>query len=115
LAQSYFNGGLVHFDVCGPDINSLERFYVGVLGWTAQRRGPGYAQLGTPLGGPDGALVESATASLTIGVAIANLASALDAAVVAGGLVTMPMTDNGWVVKAQVSDPAGNLLTLIQA
>jgi hypothetical protein len=27
----------------------------------------------------------------------------------------MPPTDNGWVVKAQIRDPAGNLLTLIQA
>jgi len=27
----------------------------------------------------------------------------------------MPATDNGWVTKAQVSDPAGNLVTLIQA
>jgi hypothetical protein len=26
----------------------------------------------------------------------------------------MPATDNGWVHKAQVRDPAGNLLTLIQ-
>jgi hypothetical protein len=27
--------------------------------------------------------------------------------------VVMPATDNGWVVKAQVADPAGNLVTLI--
>ena len=27
---------------------------------------------------------------------------------------TWPPTDNGWVVKGQVKDPAGNLLTLIQ-
>ena len=26
----------------------------------------------------------------------------------------MPPTDNGWVVKAQVRDPAGNTLTLIE-
>ena len=31
-----------------------------------------------------------------------------------GGEVVMPPTDNGWVVKAQVRDPAGNVLTLIQ-
>jgi hypothetical protein len=27
----------------------------------------------------------------------------------------MPPTDNGWVTKAQVTDPAGNIVTLIQA
>jgi hypothetical protein len=31
-----------------------------------------------------------------------------------GGDVVMPVTDNGWVRKAQVRDPAGNILTLIQ-
>lgn len=31
-----------------------------------------------------------------------------------GGGVVMPATDNGWVRKAQVRDPAGNVLTLIQ-
>ena len=32
-----------------------------------------------------------------------------------GGTVVMPPTDNGWVTKAQVKDPAGNFLALIQA
>jgi len=27
----------------------------------------------------------------------------------------MPPTDNGWVAKAQLQDPAGNLVNLIQA
>jgi predicted enzyme related to lactoylglutathione lyase len=31
-----------------------------------------------------------------------------------GGAITMPATDNGWVRKGQVRDPAGNILTLIQ-
>jgi predicted enzyme related to lactoylglutathione lyase len=31
-----------------------------------------------------------------------------------GGTVLMPPTDNGWVVKALVADPAGNALSLIQ-
>jgi len=42
----------------------------------------------------------------------------LDAALVRAGelrgVIAMPATDNGWVRKGQVRDPAGNVLTLIQ-
>jgi predicted enzyme related to lactoylglutathione lyase len=47
-------------------------------------------------------------------VAVADLDAAIERAVALGGTVTMPPTDNGWVVKAQVADPAGNPVTLIQ-
>lgn len=45
---------------------------------------------------------------------VANLDSAISEAEELGGSVVMPPTDNGWVTKAQVADPAGNVLTLIQ-
>jgi predicted enzyme related to lactoylglutathione lyase len=102
-----------HFDVAGPELASLERFYAGVLGWEVETMGPGYAQLHTP--GLDGALVESPDASLTIGVVVPDLDGALAAAASSGGEIVMPKTDNGFVVKGQVADPAGNRITLIQA
>jgi predicted enzyme related to lactoylglutathione lyase len=68
----------------------------------------------TPDGGPNGALVEAETASLTLGVVVPDLEGALRAAEAEGGAVAMPVLDNGWVRKAQIRDPAGNLLTLIQ-
>ncbi len=102
-----------HFDVAGPEIEPLQRFYEGVLGWEGETMGPGYAQLHTP--GLDGALVESPEASLTIGVVVPDLDGALAAAEAQGGRVVMPKTDNGFVVKGQVADPAGNRITLIQA
>ncbi|WP_162247891.1 VOC family protein [Devosia sp. Root413D1] len=43
-----------------------------------------------------------------------DLGKALEAAQAEGGAIAMPVVDNGWVKKAQVRDPAGNLLTLIQ-
>lgn len=107
--------GIVHFDVAGPDTAALHGFYARVFGWTVDERGPGYALLGTPGGGPDGAVVEADDASLTVGVVVRDLDAATDAAVAGGGMVTMPVTDNGWVVKAQIADPAGNRITLIQA
>ena len=108
-------GAVAHFDVAGPDEDALRRFYGKVFGWGIDVKGPGYALVRTPGPGPDGAVVEAPEAALTLGVAVADLDAAVAAAESAGGRVTMPATDNGWVVKAQVTDPAGNRVTLIQA
>lgn len=106
--------GVGHFDVAGPDLGALAPFYAGVFGWDVQPRGPGYAQLQTPAGSANGALVEQEQPAVTLGIVVPDLAAALGDAQRLGGSVAMPATDNGWVHKAQVRDPAGNLLTLIQ-
>jgi predicted enzyme related to lactoylglutathione lyase len=62
-----------------------------------------------------GAITDAEQATVTLGVAVPDLDAALRHAEELGGSVIMPPTDNGWVVKAQVSDPAGNPLTLIQS
>jgi len=102
-----------HFDVAGPDTKALAAFYGGVFGWTVSPAGPGYGRMSTPT--VAGALVESQEASLTLGVIVADLDAALAEAGARGGQVIMPAVDNGWVRKGQVCDPAGNILTLIQA
>jgi predicted enzyme related to lactoylglutathione lyase len=104
---------IVHFDVAGPDEAALHRFYTGVLDWTVDPQGPGYALVRTPDGGPDGALVEGEDASLTLGVAVDDLEAAVARVADHGGEVLMPPTDNGWVLKALVADPAGNRIALI--
>ena len=43
-----------------------------------------------------------------------DIHAAVARTVQAGGEVIAGPTDNGWVVKAQIRDPAGNRLTLIQ-
>ena len=103
-----------HFDVAGPDLAPLKRFYATVFGWQSRDMGPGYALLQTPDAAVGGALVEAPDATLTVGVVVADLGAALEAAVAGGGTVVMPSTDNGFVVKGQVADPAGNRLTVIQ-
>lgn len=113
-SKAHSMNGIGHFDIAGPDIGPLAAFYSGVLGWQVSPRGPGYAMVTTPPGGPDGALVEAEAAALTLGIVVPDLAAALSAAAAKGGSIAMPLTDNGWVKKAQVRDPAGNLLTLIQ-
>lgn len=112
--KTHAPNGIGHFDIAGPDIETLRGFYAVVFDWTVTPRGPGYAMAATPAGSPDGALLEAETASLTVGIVVPDLARALELAEGNGGSIAMPVVDNGWVRKAQVRDPAGNLLTLIQ-
>ena len=107
--------GIAHFDIFGPVPEALHAFYASVFGWQVDVRGPGYALVRTPEGAPDGAVVEAEQAALTVGIVVPDLDAAVAAAEAAGGTVVMPPTDNGWVVKAQVEDPAGNRMSLIAA
>jgi predicted enzyme related to lactoylglutathione lyase len=106
---------VVHIDIAGPDEPAQHRFYAELFGWSVEPREPGYALLRTGEDGPHGALTAAEAASVTIGIAVTDLDESLRRAEALGGKVSMPPTDTGWVVKAQVSDPAGNVITLIQA
>ncbi|GAA0711921.1 VOC family protein [Dactylosporangium roseum] len=105
---------IVHFDIHGGDEPGQHRFYAELFGWQVASQGPGYALVQTSENGLHGALVDADAPSVSIGIAVEDLAAALDRAVALGGTVKMPPTNNGWVTKAQVADPAGNPLTLIQ-
>jgi predicted enzyme related to lactoylglutathione lyase len=105
---------IAHLDISGPDFASLSDFYGAVFDWNIAPKGEGYSLIGTPGGGPDAALVEAEGASVVVGIAVADIAASIAVALERGGTEIMPPTDNGWVVKAQIRDPAGNLLTLIQ-
>ncbi|MET7403232.1 VOC family protein [Dactylosporangium sp. NPDC005572] len=111
---AHLENAVVHFDIAGPDEAPLRRFYDEVLGWRVQPKGPGYTLLATP-GGLGGAIVEQERACVVLGVAVADLDGAVKRAEQLGATIVMPPTDNGWVAKAQLQDPAGNLVNLIQA
>ena len=108
------NTPIVHFDITGPDDERLRAFYADVLGWSIEPKGPGYA-LVTTGGGLRGAIVEGEQPGVVLGLGVDNLSAAVDHAVAQGGTIVMPPTDNGWVTKAQVADPVGNIITLIQS
>jgi predicted enzyme related to lactoylglutathione lyase len=112
--STHVMNGIGHFDVVGPDGAALRAFYSGVFAWQVVPKGPGYALLSTPDGTPNGAIVEGESACLTVGVVVPDLDAALVQTTALGGAVVMPATNNGWVTKAVVSDPAGNTLTLLQ-
>jgi uncharacterized protein len=103
---------ILHFDISGPDEEGQQQFYGGLFGWKIEAKGPGYALATTA--GLSGALVEADQPSVVLGVGVPDLARAVATAVELGGSVVMPATNNGWVTKAQVTDPAGNLISLIQ-
>jgi predicted enzyme related to lactoylglutathione lyase len=113
--QSQIANGVGHFEISGPDGARLTTFYAGVFEWAVQPKGPGYSLIQTPAGSANGAIVEAEDASLTIGVVVPDIARAVAAALEHGGQIAMPVTDNGWVKKAVLLDPAGNKLTIIQA
>jgi predicted enzyme related to lactoylglutathione lyase len=114
MTGSHTANAVVHVDIAGPDEGPLRRFYADLLGWRVEPQGPGYALVTTP-GGLRGAIVEQERAAVVLGVAVPDLGAALERAEHLGAAVVMPPTDNGWVTKAQLRDPAGNLLTLIQS
>ena len=110
----FIPNGIGHFDISGPDIASLSTFYANVFGWNVQSRGPGYSSVETPDGCANGAIVEADDCAFTVGIIVPDLDAAVSAAATSGGTVVMPVTDNGWVKKAQIADPAGNVVTLVK-
>ncbi len=104
---------IVHFDIAGPELEPLSKFYSELFGWRVKDGGGGYALVET--GELNGGLAESETTGVNFGVQVDDLQAAVDKATQLGGTILMPVTDNGWVIKAQVQDPAGNTVSLIQA
>lgn len=109
------SNSVVHFEVAGPNESTLKDFYQEVLSWTLEPMGPGYTLLRTPPGSPDGAIREAEEPGLSVGVAVLDLDASLRKATGSGGNIVMPATDNGYVRKGQIADPAGNVITLIES
>lgn len=112
--QTFVDAGISHFDIAGPEAGVLGVFYKNVFGWKLDEKGPGYTLIETPGGGPNGAIVESEISTVTLGITVADLERTLKEVISSGGEIVMPITDNGWVKKAQFRDIAGNILTLIE-
>jgi predicted enzyme related to lactoylglutathione lyase len=104
---------LAHFEISAPDDDALVTFYAELLDWPADSRGPGYTLI-RPEQGPGGAIVEAPETRVTLGVTVDDVDATIARVNELGGEVLMPATDNGWVTKALVVDPAGNALSLIQ-
>jgi uncharacterized protein len=109
---------VVHFEVNGkPD--ELASFYSGLFGWHTQRmQDADYTLIDTHAGkGINGGFgtIEAANAGVVFYVESPDIQATLDKAASLGGKITAPAKDMGIVIWAQFTDPAGNVIGLVQS
>jgi predicted enzyme related to lactoylglutathione lyase len=104
---------IAHFEIQGPGDTGVASFYRELLGWRIDARGEGYAMVDREAPGVGGAIADADQSRVVLGVTVTDLDATVARVAALGGEVLMPPTDNGWVTKALVTDPAGNQLSLI--
>jgi predicted enzyme related to lactoylglutathione lyase len=104
---------IAHFEIQGPEDGRIAAFYNLLLGWPTAPRGPGYTLIDGEATGIGGAIADAPEERIVLGVSVSDLDATVARVTELGGEVLMPPTNNGWVTKAIVKDPAGNHLSLI--
>jgi predicted enzyme related to lactoylglutathione lyase len=110
---------VVAFQIRGRNAAALREFYEQMFGWEIKTDNPlGVATIKPGTGGPVegvGGTIFPGEPSVTIFVQVANLQESLAKAVTLGGQRVMEPFDvpNGPTV-AQIADPEGNIIGLVQ-
>lgn len=112
---------IVHFEIHAKDRLKLQEFYKTLFEWTIEDNPAmnyGFVQpgIGGPEPGPGGGIAQTPAAPMvTIYVQVANLGETLKKAESMGGATVMPPMDvpDGPTV-AQMRDPEGNVIGLVQ-
>jgi predicted enzyme related to lactoylglutathione lyase len=112
---------IVHFEIHGKDGKKLQEFYRTLFEWNiehnpAMNYGMVEAGIGGPENGVGGGIAQSPMAPVvTVYVQVADLSETLKKAESMGGTTVMPPMDvpNGPTI-AQMRDPEGNLIGLVQ-
>src|SRR5437867_7417912 len=109
---------VVHFEINGkPD--ELARFYSELFGWHTQPMpDANYTVIDTHAGkGINGGFgaTEGDRTNVVFYVETADIQGTIDKAESLGGKTAAPVTDMGMVIWAQLTDPAGNLIGLVQS
>jgi uncharacterized protein len=111
---------VVHFEIRGRDPARLREFYQGLFGWNMKSDNPlGITFIEAGIGGPEngvgGAIVPGEEARLLIYVQVADLGETLGQAEAMGGRrVVEPFDVPGGPTVAQIADPEGNYIGLVQ-
>jgi predicted enzyme related to lactoylglutathione lyase len=111
---------VVHFEIRGKDPAALRSFYEELFDWPMEtREPPNIAFIAPGEGGPEegvgGAIVPADAAGVSIYVQVADLKDSLARAETLGGAaVTQPFDVPGGPTVAQIRDPEGNLVGLVQ-
>ena len=112
---------IVHWELMGEDPEKLTAFYSGLFDWTPTAV-PGfenYSLIGAEEAGVGGAIgrgMEEMPTYLTMYIEVEDITDHLAKIEGSGGKAVMPRTEiPGTVTFALFSDPAGNLVGLVEA
>jgi predicted enzyme related to lactoylglutathione lyase len=110
---------VVTFEIAGRDGDRLRRFYADLFGWKMEStNAQGYGAIDTGGEGLTGSIHEEehGPIEVSIHVRVPDLAEALTQAESLGGRVILPPTDIGGERRlAQIEDPEGHVIGLVQA
>jgi uncharacterized protein len=110
---------VVHWEIGGHDLKSLEDFYAKAFGWTIRDGGPGYRMVDPTDGGLGGGLMQARGQMppyVTIYVQVEDLETALKTVGDLGGTPLVPPTRiNDTMSFALFRDPEGNVVGLLRA
>jgi len=111
---------VVHFEIMGGEGTQLEKFYGELFGWKIDSNNPmkyGVIDTGSGPGGINGGVGPSRDGSSRVSIyaRVSDLQAALDRAEKLGGKTILPPSDvPGGPRLAMFTDPAGNIMGLLQ-
>lgn len=116
---------VVHFEIGGKNAKKLQSFYAKQFGWKINANNPmkyGVVETGAPpkRKGINGGVFEPPPGApsqvVTVYIEVPNIAPVLASIEKAGGKTVMPRTPiPGMVTMAQFTDPAGNVIGLVES
>jgi hypothetical protein len=112
------DGAVLHFEVVGKDLATLESFYGELFGWKMQSIPEmSYAMVekeGAGIGGGLGQAQNGAPGHVTFYVSADDPQATLDKAVALGGSVVLPVTELPQVTIALLADPEGHVVGIVK-
>ena len=112
------DGAVLHFEVVGKDLATLESFYGDLFGWKTQSIPElSYAMVekeGAGIGGGIGQAQNGGPGHVTFYVSTDDPQATLDKAVALGGSVVMPVTELPQVTIALLADPEGHVVGIVK-
>jgi predicted enzyme related to lactoylglutathione lyase len=109
---------VVHWEVQARDPSAQQRFFGDLFGWNVDANNPQNYGMVNPagpgsIGGGIGGTMDDTPRAIFY-VQVPSIVDTLDKAATMGGATVMPRTDIGMIVMAQLRDPEGNIIGLVE-